>query len=443
MLITTENEIKALMPTSRWTEPKKLLDYCEEEEDQVLNPLLGAALHSHLQTEYERLREEYTDITAVTIRPTGKARQDARLAHADVTTRLEQIAAGKYRETYTAPEDGERDVPQEDYQTVRLIRKCQTIVFNKMLSHNAGLLSVSFNEGGGLNTVSADGYDEADDKRIERAVKDAYMKAGRAIDDLLLFLENDAKHDRLFTELWQEADTFYLHRDLLFQTARVLNEYLDIRNERMAYVQLVRDIRHCQRTYLKPRIGQAMLTAATAYANDGTLPKAAYVLKDGTSRLPVSEEAARNNDISKYRNVEPDKAALDELLSLLRQALAFYVESRRTELRTSIIATKNTSNSNNAAVTSKERLARRDSMTDAQQAMAEACQFIEDNIDALGDAAVGSPIYNSIKEREQQAAADAAHRCAAEARQRKAACEMQSKKLFTSFPATHRTPELK
>lgn len=442
MLITTENEIKSLMPTSRWTEPKKLLQYCEEEEDQVLSPLLGAALHSHLQTEYERLRGVYVDITAVTVKPTGKARQDAQLAHADVTTRLEQIAAGKYRETFTTPEDGERDVPQEDYQTVRLIRKCQTIVFNKMLSHNAGLLTVSFNEGGGLNAVSADGYDEADDKRIERAVKDAYMKAGRAIDDLLLFLENDAKHDRQFTELWQEADTFYLHRDLLFQTARVLNEYLDIRNERMAYVQLVRDIRHCQRTYLKPRIGARLLQAVVAFANDSGLPSRSDVDTSARSDGEADGQTDGTTEAQAAATAET-RAAMTELLSLLRTALAFYVESRRTELRTSIIATKNTSNSNNAAVTSKERLARRDSMTDAQQAMAEACQFIEDNIDALGDAAVGTPIYNSIREREAQAAADAAHRCAAEARQRKAACEMQNRKLFTTFPATHRTPELK
>ena len=77
-----------------------------------------------------------------------------------------------------------------------------------MLSHKAGLLTVSFNEGGGMNMVSADGYEPADDKRMERVVKDAFMSAGRAIDSLLLFLESDDKGTRLFTDLWQQADAF-------------------------------------------------------------------------------------------------------------------------------------------------------------------------------------------------------------------------------------------
>mgnify|MGYP006988834718 CR=1 FL=1 len=399
MLITTDNEIKSLMPTARWDRPQQLFGYLEEEESVALEPLLGNALYQHLLTEYDRLREAYTDITATTVRPTGKAKQDARLAHADVTERLEQIQAGNYRETYTTAAEGEQEVPEEDMKTIRLIRICQQIEFYRMLSHKAGLLTVSFNEGGGMNVVTADGYDPADEKRMERVVKDAYMSAGRATDSLLLTLEADAKGDRLFTALWQEADAFYLHKDLLFQTARVLNEYLDIKGERMAYVSLVRDIRYCQNTYLKPRIGAKLLKAVVEYGNYGT---------NG------SNESNETNE------------TYDELLSLLRTALAFYVEGRRVSLEPV-----------------KDKLARRDSMTDAQQAMAMACDYIEENIDALGDAAVGTPIYNAIRAKEAQEQQDQANACAAEARRRRAACEQNSKKLFTGFPHTHRSPEHK
>ena len=391
MLITTDNEIKSLMPTARWDRPQQLFGYLEEEEAVALEPLLGNALYQHLLTEYDRLREAYTDITATTVRPTGKAKQDARLAHADVTERLEQIQAGNYRETYTTAAEGEQEVPEEDMKTIRLIRICQQIEFYRMLSHKAGLLTVSFNEGGGMNVVTADGYDPADEKRMERVVKDAYMSAGRATDSLLLTLEADAKGDRLFTALWQEADAFYLHKDLLFQTARVLNEYLDIKGERMAYVSLVRDIRFCQDTYLEPRIGARLLEAVVDFANDGG-----------------------------------DNAVMKTLLKKLRIALAFYVESRRVSLEPT-----------------KERLARRDSMTDAQQVMAMACDYIAENLDALGDAAVGTPIYNIAREREAQEAREKACACAAEARRRRAACEQSRKRLFTAFPATHRTPEIK
>lgn len=391
MLITTDNEIKSLMPTSRWDRPQQLFGYLEEEEAVALEPLLGGALYQHVITEYDRLKDKYGDITATTVRPTAKAKQDARLAHADVTERLEQIQQGKYRETYTTAEEGEKDVPDTDMATIRLIRICQQIEFYKMLSHKAGLLSVSFNEGGGMNMVSADGYDPADEKKTERMVKDAWMSAGRAIDSLLLFLEADAKDKRIFAELWKDADAYYLHKDLLFQTARTLNEYLDIKGERMAYVALVRDIRFCQNTYLKPRIGAKLLSAVIAWSNEGT--------KAGTT------------DFS-------------ELCVLLRTALAFYVESRRTEL---------------APV--KDKLARRDSMTDAQQAMTEACVYIEENLDALGDAVVGTPIYNNVRVRKEQEERDRACACAAEERRRREACQQKNRKLFTAFPATHRMPD--
>lgn len=400
MLITAQNEIISLMPTARWDRPQQLFGYLEEEESVALIPLLGSTLYQHVIDEYDRLREEYTDITAVTVRPTGKAREDARLAHADVTERLEQIQQGRYRETYTTAEDGEKTVPSEDMASIRLIRICQQIEFYKMLSHKAGLLTVSLNEGGGMNMVSADGYEPADEKRMERMVKDAYMSAGRAVDSLLLFLEADAKGAKLFTEKWQEADAFYLHKDLLFQTARVLNEYLDIRGERMAYVALVRDIRFCQNTYLKPRVGAKLLMAVVDWSNNDA---------------PSDDTAAL-----KY------KSAMQELCELLRTALAFYVESRRTEL---------------APV--KEKLARRDSMTDAQQAMAAACEFIEENLEALGDAAVDTPIYNSAHAREQQESKYRACARAAEARRRRDACDQNSRKLFTGFPMTHRGPDYK
>jgi len=408
MLISTQNEIISLMPTARWDRPQQLLGYLEEEERVTLEPLLGTDLYNHLIAEYERLRRTYVDITATTIKPTHKARSNPELPYADVTERLDAI---QNRQPYTGggyyDEEETDDVPDDDMMTIRLLRICQQIEFYKMLAHKAGLLTVSFNEGGGMNMVSADGYEPADDKHAERVVKDAFMSAGRAIDSLLLFLEADAKGGRLFTGLWEKADAFYLHKDLLFQTARVLNEYLDIKGERMAYIQLVRDIRFCQNTYLKPRIGAKLLTAVIDYANHGVISS-------------QSSEPGESDD----NNNGFDDGVGDELLSLLRTALAFYVESRRRDIDPP-----------------RQNVARRDSMTDAQQAMAMACEFIEDNIDALGDAVTDSPIYKAIRAREEQEARDAADACAAAERQRRAVCEQQHRKLFTGFPATHRTTD--
>jgi len=414
MLITTQNEIQSLMPTARWDKPQVLFGYLEEEEAVALEPLLGASLYQHVLTEYDRLRQEYVDITATTVRPTGKAKQDPKLAHADVTERLEQVAQGKYRETYVTPEEGEKEVPAKDLKTIRLIRICQQIEWYRMLAHKAGLLTVSFNEGGGMNVSSGESYDPADEKAKDRVVKDAWMSAGRATDSLLLFLEADAKGEKLFTELWKEADAFYLHKDLLFQTARELNEYLDIRSERAVYVSLVRDIRFCQNTYLKPRIGAKLLKAVIDYANLGG-------------------DTAENGT---------EGATMEELTELLRQALAFYVESRRTNISRLSLTVSTSTRGTGSSIEKEERLARRDSMTDAQQAMAMACDYIAENLDALGDAAVGTPIYNIAREREAQAERERQCACAAEARRRRATCEQSHKRLFTAFPATHRTPEV-
>lgn len=430
MLITTQNEIISLMPTARWDRPQQLFGYLEEEETVALVPLLGNSLYQFLLTEYDRLRGKYTDITATTVRPTAKAKQDARLAYADVTERLDQIQQGNYRETYTTVDDGEHDVSEEDLATIRLIRICQQIEFYKMLSHKAGLLTVSFNEGGGMNMVSADGYEPADEKRMERVVKDAWMSAGRAVDSLLLFLEADAKDGKLFTDKWNEADAFYLHKDLLFQTARVLNEYLDIKGERMAYVQLLRDIRFCQNTYLKPRIGRKLLAEIIRYANFGITGSQDNGIASSSSDSDSSDSDADATDTVVY----------EELLGMLRTALALYVEGRRT----TITQTTLLSGSGTYATASSQKdvkLARRDSMTDAQQAMAMACEYIEENLDALGQAAIDTPIYNAVRAREAQEERDKACTCAAAMRRQREICKQTSKKMFTGFPATHRTPE--
>lgn len=82
----------------------------------------------------------------------------------------------------------------------------------------------------------------------------------------------------------------------------------------------------------------------------------------------------------------------------------------------------------------------RDSLNDAQQAMAMACHYIADNLDALGDAAVGSPIYKEVKERETRKANDKKNAERAQQRHEMERYETQKRKLFTAFPPTYRVP---
>ena len=110
----------------------------------------------------------------------------------------------------------------------------------------------------------------------------------------------------------------------------------------------------------------------------------------------------------------------------LRTALAFFVESRRQEL-----------------APAREKLARRDSMTDARQALAMACQWIEQNLDALGDAAVDTPIYNAVRARERQQEWEQKHAKEAHERRQREALKQGNKKLFTAFPFTTRQVDTK
>ena len=193
----------------------------------------------------------------------------------------------------------------------------------------------------------------------------------------------------------------------------------------MAYVALVRDIRFCQNTYLKPRIGAKLLKAVIQIANgeySEAAPSDESSSSSGSSSDEGSSDSSEDSDSSDSDTI--DYSVYEELTSLLRTALAFYVESRRTEL---------------APV--KEKLARRDSMTDAQQAMAAACDYIEENLDALGEPAIDTPIYNMVQQCKRQEERDKACACAAEARRRRKVCNQNGNKLFTAFPMTHRGTE--
>lgn len=392
MLLSSNLEIISLMPTAKWSRPEILLGYLDEEERVALEPLLGATLYEYLTQEYRRLRSVFLDITKQTIFADGVAKDDPGVAYATVTNALEAAAAhaaGAAAPCPSYPQAQETmPVSPEDMATVKLIRICQQIEFYKMLAHKAGLLGLSFNGGSGFAQVSAEGYDPATKEQMERLVKDAFMSTGRAVDSLLLYLEADAKGDRLFTEKWRDADAFYLHTDLLFSTARELNEYLDIKGERAMYAALVRDIRFCQNTYIKTNIGADLLRAIVAYCNG------------------ANETNESNETHESYK----------ELATLLRTALAFYVEARREEVN-------------------GRKLARKTSVIDAEQALAAAVDYIADNLEALGPAAESSPIARRKRAEEQQAAREAERQ---EHHRHRRHDDHHRNRLFTGFPLTGR-----
>lgn len=304
MLVTKTEEIKAYLPTAVYSDPTALLALTQDAEETYILPVLGRSLYEHVCEQYETITSGGGLVT-----PSG----------APGNTGGEPIE--------------------------KLIRLCQMPTVYFALSNSAGILSVSLN-GAGMNRMSTDGYDAADDKTVARFTKDTFMKAHRGIDRLLLFLEEDAKKaEPEFAELWKESTYFYAQGDLLFTTATVMERYLDLGGSRERFITLLPDIRYCQDVYLAPRVGDRLIEAMVQWSTD---PK---VLETGNGNLP--EKVWRT------------------ALSSLRMALSRFVGSRREKAGSYM-------------------------ENDAMMSLARAAEYIAANQEAFGPYIQDSPLYKPV-----------------------------------------------
>lgn len=261
MLLTERREIDIFLPTSVQESAESILTLAADAEETHLLPILGRPLFDHVDELYQKVILD---------------------------------------DKWFLPQNG-KETPSEQ----KLIRLCQEVVVYMTLADNAGLFSVSLNDAG-LNTPSSQGYEEADEKRIDRFVKDSFKKGHRAIDRLLLFLEEDAlgKDRHKFTELWKSSRYFHENHDTLFTTAVEFNRYVNIDESREWFVKLLPDIRFCQDTYLAPQVG--------------------YTLMD----MLVKSLTQPSEGLS-----DKDAACWGVAVRKLRQALALHVEARNEKLK--------------------------------------------------------------------------------------------------------------
>lgn len=305
MILTQIEEIKAYLPTSVYNDPSGLLSLTEDAEENYLVPILGRPLYNEVEKKYKRLISEFGSV-------------------------LPQSISGD-------------DLKLE----VRLIRLCQMPVIYFALANSTGILSVSLNGGGGFNQVSTGGYESADDKSISRFERDAFFKARRGIDRLLIFLEEDARSEKPeFSALWKKSDYFYLQGDLLFTTAIEFNRFLNIDNNREKFIALLPDLRYCQDTYLAPVVGEEFLDTLVDFCTDSSI---------------LSDEKL-------------DSEVWRKAIDYLRMSLAIYVENRLPE--------KKRRYSENEAVLSLKR----------------ATEYLAKNQKAFGEYIKKSPIYKPEEE---------------------------------------------
>lgn len=317
MLLRETKELESYLPTSKWRNANALLSYVEEEEQNAVIPILGEELFGELVNTYEKMSGEFGGVTP-------------------------DILPAQYADL-----------------SVRLIRLCQKIQLYLALANNAGLLAVSFNQGGGFNVVSSDNYDPADKESLNRMERDAFRKAHRNVDALLAELERDAKRETpQYAELWKQSDYFYFKAGLLISRADILQNYLNIQGSRERYIELVPDLRYAQSTYLTPALGRELMQA---------------FVERNTRLIPVPPAASEEEDEEKAEQMHEwakvQRMRWLEAEDLLRAAMSCYTEHRNTKLR------------------------RPDSLTDADMSLARAVAVMREHTEYFMPYIQSAPFY--------------------------------------------------
>lgn len=247
-----------------------------------------------------------------------------------------------------------------------LLDLAQRMVVNDAMARYAYQQILSVN-GAGVNIASSTDYDPATEKLLDKGVAGYKKEAMVSLNNLLILLENwavsintpaeaaspkdgsastevpkgestDAPKDESTevskdesTEahtaieeivlLWQESKYYYLHHDLLIPTCSILQQYLDVYDNRDKFIRLLPDLRYVQDEYIADVFGDELITRLQhADDRDKLLRKVrrlmtAYLVErttviafDKATRLLAHNESVSLRD-SVYRLLKAEKQA--------------------------------------------------------------------------------------------------------------------------------------
>lgn len=194
-----------------------------------------------------------------------------------------------------------------DYMTSplnQLLLMCQRCVAFDALGRAAGMQGVSVNNAG-LNQMIADDYKAADKDAVATYRQTCYTEAHAALNQLLRQLEkwcndfppesggarlcrlahprtqrglnkrkksDDTTEIATIVELWQQSSYYYLAAALLLPSCTLLQQYLNIYDNREKYIQLLPDLQFIQEEIIGDSIGEDLLKAVIDFARDAILP---------------------------------------------------------------------------------------------------------------------------------------------------------------------------
>lgn len=241
MLLSTNQELRLHVPSNAFDDVSLLQGILDNSEKDFLRDKLGTPLYNRL-CEYYKLNIDANDFYLA-------------------------VTNGIYA--------------QHPWQ--ELLLNAQRMVANDTLSRYAYQQLLSAN-GAGMNMASSQDYSVASDKMLDKGVQGFKKEAMVSLNNLLLLLEGWAKlthpmpiddtatdttapteEERMaeieeIVKLWQQSEYYYLHHDLLLPTCAVLQQYIDIYNNRDKFIRLIPDLRFIQEEYIEDVFGAAFIT---------------------------------------------------------------------------------------------------------------------------------------------------------------------------------------
>ena len=257
MLLSTNQELRLHVPSNAFDDVSLLQGILDNSEKDFLRDKLGTRLYNRL-CEYYKLNIDTNDFYLA-------------------------VTNGTYA--------------QHPWQ--ELLLNAQRMVANDTLSRYAYQQLISAN-GAGMNMASSQDYAVASDKMLDKGVQGFKKEAMVSLNNLLLLLEGWAKLTQPMpisvpidgdsvqntdenvpktdnsvqnpdenvqiaeieeiVKLWQQSEYYYLHHDLLLPTCAVLQQYIDIYNNRDKFIRLIPDLRFIQEEYIEDVFGAAFIT---------------------------------------------------------------------------------------------------------------------------------------------------------------------------------------
>lgn len=246
MLLSTNQELRLHVPSNAFDDVSLLQGILDNSEKDFLRDKLGTPLYNRL-CEYYKFNIDTNDFYLA-------------------------VTNGTYA--------------QHPWQ--ELLLNAQRMVANDTLSRYAYQQLISAN-GAGMNMASSQDYSVASDKMLDKGVQGFKKEAMVSLNNLLLLLEGWAKlthpmpiddttteqpptdaptapteEERMaeieeIVKLWQQSEYYYLHHDLLLPTCAVLQQYIDIYNNRDKFIRLIPDLRFIQEEYIEDVFGAAFI----------------------------------------------------------------------------------------------------------------------------------------------------------------------------------------